>query len=202
MKLSPLDIKKQEFGKKFNGFSPDEVHSFLDMVADEMEDLLKKNLEMEENIKSLEEKLANYTKIENVLQDTLLTTQKSAEETKLSAEQRAQTFVDEAKIRAERITADAHEELLGIQKEITDLKNQKDAFIINFKSMLETQKSLLEMVEKRNSTGGSTLKIRMKRDLSEDDLNRVVDDFERQQSTSNADDDGNGSKSDNMGNGN
>ena len=42
MKLSPLDIKKQEFGKKFKGFSPDEVNSFLDMIADEMEDLLKK----------------------------------------------------------------------------------------------------------------------------------------------------------------
>jgi cell division initiation protein len=180
MKLSPLDIKKQEFGKKFRGFSPDEVGSFLDMVAGEMEDLLKKNLELEEKVKSLEEKLGNYTKIENVLQDTLLTTQKSAEETKSSAELKAKTIIDEARVGAEKVMADAREELLKVQREVEDLKNQKDGFVANFRSLLDTQRSLLEMVEKRNQEKKSFLRIRMKPDLSEEDLERVVDDFERQ----------------------
>ncbi len=180
MKISPLDIKKQEFGKKFSGYRPDEVHSFLDMVADEMEDLLKKNLELEEKVKSLEEKLSNYTRIEDVLQDTLLTTQKSAEETKSSAELKAKNIIDEANIGADKIIADAREKLLKIQSEIEDLKNQKEIFVINFKSLLDTQRSLLEMVEKRNEEKRSYLRIKMKSDLSEEDLEQVVDDFERQ----------------------
>jgi len=180
MKLSPLDIKKQEFGKKFRGYSRDEVISFLDMVADEMQDLLKKNLELDTRVKSLEDKLANYTKIENVLQDTLLTTQKSAEETKSSAELKAKNIINEARVGAERIMADAREELLKIQRDIEDLKNQKDSFVVNFKSLLATQRSLLELVEKRDLEKKGFLRIKMKPDLTEEDLERVVDDFERQ----------------------
>lgn len=180
MKLSPLDIKKQEFGKKFRGYSRDEVISFLDMVADEMQDLLKKNLELDTKVKALEEKLANYTKIENVLQDTLLTTQKSAEETKSSAEIKAKNIIDEARVGAERIMADAREELLNVQRDIEDLKNQKDSFVVNFKSLLATQRSLLELVEKRDLEKKGFLRIKMKPDLTEEDLQRVVDDFEKQ----------------------
>jgi cell division initiation protein len=185
MKISPLDIKKQEFGKKFKGYRPDEVHSFLDMVADEMEELLKKNLELDEKVRVLEEKLSNYTKIEDVLQDTLLTTQKSAEETKSSAELKAKSIIDEAHIGANKIIAEAREKLLKIQSEIEDLKNQKEIFVINFKSLLDTQRSLLEMVEKRNEEKRSYLRIKMKPDLSEEDLERVVDDFERQYDSQN-----------------
>jgi cell division initiation protein len=201
MKLSPLDIKKQEFSKKFKGYSPDEVGSFLNMVAREMEDLLKKNLELEQKVKSLEGKLDNYTKIENVLQDTLLTTQKSAEETKSTAEIKAKTIIDEARVGAERITTDAREELLKVQREIEDLKNQKDKFVVNFKSLLDTQRSLLEMVEKRNREQKGFLRIKMKPDLSEEDLERVVDDFERQYESQNNEktgDEGNFNEPDNQ----
>ena len=184
MKLSPLDIKKQEFGKKFRGYSRDEVISFLDMVADEMQDLLKKNLELDTKVKSLEEKLANYTKIENVLQDTLLTTQKSAEETKSAAEIKAKNIIDGARVGAERIMGDAREELLKVQRDIEDLKNQKDSFVVNFKSLLAAQRSLLELVEKRELEKKGFLRIKMKPDLTEEDLERVVDDFERQYNSS------------------
>lgn len=180
MKISPLDIKKQEFGKKLRGYRPDEVHSFLDMVADEMEGLLKKNLELDERARVLEEKLSNYTRIENVLQDTLLSTQKSAEETKSSAELKARNIIDQANVSAEKIMADAREELLKIQKEIEDLKNQKEVYVINFRSLLDTQRSLLDMIEKRSEEKRGYLRIKMKPDLSEEDLDKVVDDFKRQ----------------------
>jgi cell division initiation protein len=183
MKISPLDIKKQDFGKKFRGYRPDEVHSFLNMVAGEMEGLLKKNLELEQKTNALEEKLLNYTKIEDVLQDTLLSTQKSAEETKSSAELKARNIIDKANITAEKIVADAREELLKIRKEIEDLKNQKEFFLVNFRSLIETQRTLLEAITKRTEENRSYLRIKMKPDLSEEDLDRVVDDFKRQYDT-------------------
>jgi cell division initiation protein len=169
MKISPLDIKRQEFGKKFRGYSPDETHSFLNMVAVEMETLLKKNLELEEKTRSLEEKLSNYTRIENILQDTLLSTQKSAEETKSSAELRARTVIDEARVNAEKIMAGAREELLKVRKEIEELRIQKDSFVIGFKSLIDTQRSLLEMIEKRNEERRGALRIKMKPDLSDEE---------------------------------
>ena len=177
MTISPLDIKKQEFEKKFKGYDPDEVDSYLQLVAEEMEKILVKNNEYSQKVELLEVKLTNYTKIEDVLQDTLLSTQKSAEETKNAAEQKSKTILDEAEMRAQRLVADAREKLLQIQTEITDLRNQKEAFIINFKSLLSTQQNLLEMIEKRADRGETFQKIKMKPELSEEELDRVVSEF-------------------------
>lgn len=180
MKITPLDIKKQEFGRKFRGYVPEEVQSYLDMLAGEFEDLLKKNLEYEEEISSLENKLANYTKLENVLQDTLVTTQKSAEDLKSAAEKKAGAIIDEARITAEKMLLDARADLLNIQREIEDLKHQRDSFIISFKSLLDTQQSMLEILEKKGKGKTEFETIKMRTDLSDADLERVVDEFQKE----------------------
>jgi len=184
MTISPLDIKKQEFEKKFKGYDPDEVDSYLQLVAEEMEKILVKNNEYSQKVELLEGKISNYTKIEDVLQDTLLSTQKSAEETKNAAEQKSKTILDEAEMRAQRLMADAREKLLQIQTEITELRNQKEAFIVNFKSLISTQKNLLEMIEKRADRGETFQQIKMKPELSEEELDRVVSEFAAEAGTS------------------
>lgn len=180
MKITPLEIKKQEFGKAFRGYSSDEVHSYLEMIAEELENALKGNLELEEKVTSLKEKLANYTRIETVLQDTLMTTQKSAEEIKTIAEQKAKSITDGARVRADRILADANERLLKIQREVADLKHQREAFIVSFKSLLETQRALLENIDRGANSKRDYSPVRMKADLSEDQLEKVVNEFEEQ----------------------
>ena len=195
MKITPLEIKKQEFGRVFRGYSPDEVHSYLEMVAEELEDALKKNLELEENLSSLKDKLTNYTRIENVLQDTLVTTQKSAEEVKAVAEQKAKLITDEARVRAERILVEANERLLEIQREIADLKHQRYAFIINFKSLLETQRALLENIDKSANSKGDYSPVKMKADLNDDELEKVVSEFEEKLSGNEAKNEGGDNKS-------
>lgn len=184
MKITPLEIKKQEFGRAFRGYSPDEVHSYLEMVAEELEDALKKNLELEENLSSLKDKLTNYTRIETVLQDTLMTTQKSAEEIKAVAEQKAKSITDGARVRADRILVEANERLLEIQREIADLKHQRDAFIVSFKSLLETQRALMENIDKEAKGERDYSPAKMKADLSEDQLEKVVNEFKEQLSHS------------------
>lgn len=198
MKITPLEIKKQEFGKAFRGYSSDEVHSYLEMIAEELENAFKENLELEEKLASLKEKLANYTRIETVLQDTLMTTQKSAEEIKTTAEQKAKVITDGARVRADRILADANERLLEIQREVADLKHQREAFIVSFKSLLETQRALLENIDRGANSKRDYFPVRMKADLSEDQLEKVVSEFEEQLARSDAkneDGDNNGSPS-------
>lgn len=184
MKITPLEIKKQEFGKAFRGYSPDEVHSYLEMVAEELEDALKKNLELEESLSSLKDKLTNYTRIETVLQDTLMTTQKSAEEIKAVAEQKAKSITDGARVRADRILVEANERLLVIRREIADLKHQREAFIVSFKSLLETQRALMENIDKEAKRERDYSPVKMKADLSEDQLEKVVNEFKEQLSHS------------------
>ncbi len=178
MKISPLEIKKQEFAKKFKGYDPEEVQSFLEMVSGEMEDALKRNVELEDKVRFLEEKLAHYSRMENVMHETLMTTKKSAEEIKANAEKMAESILIEAKLKSEEVLSHAREKLIDIRRELGDLKNKKESFLAGFRSLLETQKSLLDIIEKKSETEPNVGSIKLKSDISDEDLDKVINDFE------------------------
>ena len=57
-RLTPLEIQKHEFSRKWKGFDPVEVESFLAMIAEEMEELARANSELETRVRALEEENA------------------------------------------------------------------------------------------------------------------------------------------------
>jgi cell division initiation protein len=175
-----MDIKKQEFASKFKGYSPDDVHAYLETVANEMEQLIKKNADLEQKITMLEDRLSHYTKIESVLQETLLNTQKSAEEIKATAERNAKSILDESRLRATQMISDAKQSLLQIRREIAELISQKNAFIINFRSLLTAQNSLIDMIEKRSEQEDEISLSPKRTDATEEELDRIVQEFEKQ----------------------
>ena len=59
MKLTPLDIKKQEFKKVLRGYDPVEVDSFLDMMSNEFADLLRQSKEMSGQLVEFETSFGN-----------------------------------------------------------------------------------------------------------------------------------------------
>lgn len=91
MRITPLDIRKQPFRRTLRGFDPDAVNSFLEMVASEYETIIKQNNEFATQIKSLEQRLDSYIKIERVLNETLLTAQKATDEARVNAAERSRT---------------------------------------------------------------------------------------------------------------
>ncbi len=60
MKLTPLDIKKQEFKKVMRGYDPVEVDTFMDMMANEFEDVLKQQKETRDRSIELDTQLKDY----------------------------------------------------------------------------------------------------------------------------------------------
>ena len=78
MKISPLEIRQQEFTKKMRGFDPDEVQSFLESLADELQKLNEENESLKSEVESLTEQINEFKKIEKNLQDTLLSAQESS----------------------------------------------------------------------------------------------------------------------------
>jgi len=180
VKITPLEIKKQEFPKQFRGYSPEEVRAYLESIAGEFEEALKKILELEEKITSLEVRISGYTKLEGVLQDALVSTQKSADELRATAEKKARVIIDEARVAADRTLSEARTELLNIRREAEDLKNQRDMFIVSFKSLLDTQHTLLEIIQKKGKEAVDFAPLRMRTDLSDADLERVAGEFEKE----------------------
>ena len=146
MRISPLDIRKQPFPRAIRGFDPDAVNSFLEMVAGEYETIIRQNNEFATQIKTLEQKLEGYVKVERVLNETLLTAQKATDEARVNAQKEAELIIKDAKIRADRYEDEARNRVHKFDSELVSLRNQRDSFLARFKAMLSTQLNLLEVI--------------------------------------------------------
>ena len=86
MRISPLDIRQQQFTVKwFRGFDIHEVDAFLDDVAEDYETVLKENAQLKEQVATFEERSRGLNEREKALQDTLVTTHRLGDEIKATA---------------------------------------------------------------------------------------------------------------------
>ena len=147
MKLTPLDIRKQPFPRiLYRGFDPDAVNSFLEHVANDFQEIVSQNNEFATKVKALEQQLESYTKIEKVLNETLLTAQRSSDEAKVNAQKEAELIIKDAHIRADRYESEARRRVDLLENEIISIRNQRDSFLARFSAMLTTQLNLLEVI--------------------------------------------------------
>ena len=123
MRLSPVDIRQQQFSMKmFRGFDPQEVDTFRDDVAEDYEGLLRENATLREQLGGHEERARGLGETEKTLKDTLVTTQRVAEEMKESAKRDAQLLVREATLNADKLMEEARSEEAKLRIEIQSLK--------------------------------------------------------------------------------
>jgi cell division initiation protein len=154
MRITPLDIRKQPFRKMWRGFDPDAVNSFLEMVAAEYEALIRQNNEFATQVKCLEQKLESYTKVERILNDTLLTAQKATDEARVNAQKEAELIIKDAMVRADRYEDEARNRAHRLESEMVALRNQRDSFLARFRAMLTTQLNLIEVISGDLKQGG------------------------------------------------
>ena len=145
MNITPLDIRKQTFGRSFRGYNREEVETFLEMVAETSERLNEVNASLQNKVKELEASVDKYQQLEQTLQDTLVMAQRIADEATESARKEAQVIVKDAELKADRALEDAHHGVNKIKQEIMTLQGERDAFIARIKGLCHGQLELLEV---------------------------------------------------------
>ncbi len=150
MRITPVDIRNQQFGKSFRGYDPSEVDSYLEMVCSTLEDLIKENAGLKEKLSSVESTLIGYRDLEGNLKAALVTAQKSAEEIRENATKEAQLLMRETKLKADRNLEETHNTLSGLKKQIADLQNTKREYLARLKSLVETHLRVLESMEEED----------------------------------------------------
>lgn len=142
--ISPLDIQQQQFkGKMIGGLDPNDVDSFLQLVANQMENLIRENSDLKDQCRRSAADLDDLRQRETNLRETMLAAQKITEEMKANAQKEANLTVTEAEIKAERLLADAEQRLLQLNTQIHELRREKLQFEASFKSVLENHLKLL-----------------------------------------------------------
>lgn len=149
MKLTPLDIRHKEFKRGLRGYIDGDVDEFLDEVADEFERLFKENIELGEQVDSLQERVDQYRNLEETLQKTLVSAQKSAEELKVNAEKEAQLILREAEMKARQMVNDSHADKQAIEKSIIMLKGAEEEFRFKFRALLQGYMKQVDELEER-----------------------------------------------------
>lgn len=144
MKITPLDIQQQQFkGKMLGGLHPDDVDSFLQTVASEMEGLLRENSDLKELTNRQARDLADLAQKEKDLRETMLAAQRITEEMKANAQKEAELIVSEARLQAKRLVDDAEHKVAEFQGRIQDVRRQRLQFEMEFKALLDTHMRML-----------------------------------------------------------
>lgn len=149
MRITPLDIQQKQFSQRFRGFDMEEVDSFLELIREEMEELLRENANLREEARRFEKQLKEYKNIETTLKDTLISTQQMVEEYKDTAKKDAELIKKEAELQADEIIKDAHNKVVTIHEDITDLKGIRRHFKEELHRLIESHLRMMEFDKER-----------------------------------------------------
>ena len=149
MRITPLDIQQKQFPMKFRGFDVEEVYAFLEVIREEMEELLRENANLKETIQRSETQNKEYKSMETTLRETLMTAQQMVEDYKINARKEAELLIKEAEFRADDMLKDAHEKVIKIHEDITDMKGIRRHFKEELRRLIENHLQMLEFDDKR-----------------------------------------------------
>ena len=149
-----------KFTQVRKGYDPVEVNAYFDKVINQVEILVKELKAKNERIRQLEEyeqenkllkeKIEQYIKNENNLNNTIILAQKTSDQIKVSAQQEKEILLDDARKSASRIVNEALMRAEKIEYDTKRLQKNVDLFKKRLKDILEAQLSLVEEIDKED----------------------------------------------------
>jgi cell division initiation protein len=147
VKLTPTDVQRQAFGKRFRGFDPDEVRAFLAAVAEEMAALQRAKDEVDQQLRHLELIVNEHREREAILKNTLLTAQKAAEDIRDGARREADTVVKQAELQGDRLLDLAQTRAHEVERGILELRGHRTALRTDIRALVTRLTHLLDLQE-------------------------------------------------------
>ena len=149
-----------KFTQVRKGYDPVEVNAYFDKVIDQVELLVKELKIKNERIKELEQyeqenkvlkdKLDQYIRNENNLNNTIILAQRTSDQIKVSAQQEKDILIEDAKKSASRIVNEALMRAEKIEYDTKRLQKNVDLFKKRLRDIIETQLSLVDEIDKED----------------------------------------------------
>lgn len=144
MRVTPLEIRQQQFPVRFRGLDPGEVDKFLELVASDMEELIRENARLREGLTRKDQELQRVQKGEDELKKALMTIQQIREEWVGHAEKQAEQILRESELKAGQLQVEAERQVEALHHDIDELKRQKQQLTTQMRRLLEEQLRLLD----------------------------------------------------------
>ncbi|HEY0778317.1 MAG TPA: DivIVA domain-containing protein [Gemmatirosa sp.] len=109
-RLTPLDVRRYEFGRAMRGYDRALVDQFKEQVAGELERLTRVTQELEQKARNFHEQLRAFRDRDRAMSEALIAAQQLRSETREAAEREAELVKREAQSEAERVVREARAE--------------------------------------------------------------------------------------------
>lgn len=153
MKISSLDIRKQEFSVRFRGYDQDEVDAFLSLLSDEWQELVDDHRRATDRIREQDLKLEHYQKVEEALEEALKTARTTSRETIEQAERRAEAMIEEAEAKAASITSEAEEDRRRVRRETAGFRTRQQEIVAKMRAFLVSELEILGHFDAEEAAG-------------------------------------------------
>jgi DivIVA domain-containing protein len=156
--LTPLDVrnKRGDFRRVMRGYEPDEVNTFLEIVAERLEKLVRENLQLRERAENLAAQVDTQAGREKAVQEALVTAQELRADIRTAAEREAELTLSEARAAAKRILTEAEAEARGRARHLEErleqgrdvleeLDRRRLRFLKSFRQLLQRELDVVEV---------------------------------------------------------
>ncbi|MCK4377216.1 MAG: DivIVA domain-containing protein [Actinomycetia bacterium] len=133
MRITPIDIQEKQFHLSLRGYNPEEVDVFLDTIAEELELLNRDNNDLKRKLEELssgkepgEVEKDEISEMRMVIENTLISAQKTAEEIIKNAKTEAENIKKEAKEKVGDIVLKSQDEIREMLNDIEEVGKIQD----------------------------------------------------------------------------
>ena len=144
MRITPLDVRNHVFPRRWLGYDPEEVDTFLRMVSSDYETSLRELEAMRGQVGQLEARLQELLGNEKLLQETLTSAQRLSQDLKNTSVKEAEVIVSEAEIQGEKVLDAAHRRAARLADDLREMKRLRGRVAIALRSSLEHHLKLIE----------------------------------------------------------
>lgn len=135
--LTPVDVRRYEFGSSLRGYDRARVDQFRDEVAEELERLIKQNADLDTKARGFHEQLKHFRERDKALNEALVSAQQLREDVKEQAQREADLIIREAQSAASQLTDDARSQVGSLMREIESLDRTRRAYLAQIRALAE-----------------------------------------------------------------
>jgi DivIVA domain-containing protein len=152
--LTPLDVRRYEFGSAFRGYDRERVDQFREQVAEEMERLARLNQELDTKARGFHEQLRAFRERDKALNDALISAQQLRAELREQAEKEAELMLREARAEADRALEDARAEVRRVEEQVAAAQRTQRSYIAQLRAIAERHLAEIDSQIGTSSDGG------------------------------------------------
>jgi DivIVA domain-containing protein len=153
--LTPVDVRRYDFGTAMRGYDRARVDQFRDQVADELERLTRAVNDLDGKSRAMAEQLKVFRERDKALNEALISAQQIREEMKQQAQREADLMLREAQQKAAEMHDDSRAQMVHLQADIDALDRARRGYLAQLRTLAERHLSEVDALEQVPSPGAS-----------------------------------------------